>query len=222
MVNRSDLFLIDATFLLEASERAFCGAPLFVSPEGKDNTFLYGFLRDLLRLRRAIGIEKAIVLVGSEAHTASAGPNVDHVCWLRTKMHVRVVREANVAVGSLCRRLATTADWLITANRSLFQLVGSQFSVICPGKETHILTLEALKSAEGVRPEQVPSLLALTDGPKGTVVTKGQAIRILELHGELEADARAQVAFHRGGVHEGNDELAYHPWRQRVRRGEGQ
>lgn len=190
MVKRSELFLIDATFLLEASERAFRGAPFFVSSEGKDHTFAYGFLRDLLRLRMAIGIEKAVVLVGSDANKVSAGQNIDQVCRLLTKLHVGIVREPDVAVGSLCRRLTATADWLITANRSLFQLIGAQFSVICPGKRTEIVTPETLKSAEGVLPEQVPGLLALTVGQKGTVVTKGQAIRILELHSELEAVLR--------------------------------
>ena len=52
------------------------------------------------------------------------------------------------------------------------------------------MTLETLKSAEGILPEQVPGFLALTVGQKGTVFTKGQAIRILELHGELEAVLR--------------------------------
>ena len=161
--------------------------PLFVNSKGEDNTFVYGFLRDLLRLRSAHRIEKAIVVVGREAMDVASGPHIDQVCRLLTTLHVVIVRETKVDVGSLCKQLAATAGWLVTMNRSLFQLVGAQFSVIRPGKETEIMTPETQKSAEGILPEQVPSLLALTLGPKGTVVTKGQAIRILELHGELEA-----------------------------------
>jgi DNA polymerase-1 len=190
VVKRPELFLIDATFLLEASEEAFRGVPLFTSSNGQDNTFVYGFLRDLLRLRSTNEIQRAIVVVGREANKVAAGAHLDQVCGLLTKLHVAVVREPDVAVGSLCKQLAARADWLVTTNRSLFQLVGTTFSVIHLGKETEIVTRETLKSAEGILPEQVPSFLALTVGPKGTVVTKGEAIRMLELHAELEAVLR--------------------------------
>jgi len=190
MVKRTDLFLVDATFLLEASEGAFRGAPLFVSREGQDNTVAYGILRDVLRIRDEIGIQNAIVLVGSEAERASASSKVDCICRLLSKLRVAVVREPRVAVGSLCTRLAATAGWLITANRSLLQLVTAELSVIRPGREIEIITLATLKATEGVHPEQIPSLLAMTTGPKGTVITKGQAVRILELHGELESILR--------------------------------
>jgi DNA polymerase-1 len=186
MVKRADLFLVDATFLLEASEEAFRGAPLFVSREGQDNTIVYGVLRNLLSIRDQIGIRNAVVLVGSEAERASTGSSVDSICRLLSKLHVAVVREPKIAVGSLCGRLAARAGWLITANRSLLQLVAADFSVICPGQEIEIVTLETLKATEGVRPEQIPSFLALTTGPRGTVITKGQVVRILELHGGLE------------------------------------
>lgn len=64
-MNRPDVFLIDATFLLEASGETFSGVPLFVNSKGEDNTFVYGFLRDLSRLGGAYGIEKPSVVVGS-------------------------------------------------------------------------------------------------------------------------------------------------------------
>jgi DNA polymerase-1 len=208
MVKRADLFLVDVTFLLEASEGAFRGAPLFVDREGEDHTIVYGVLRDLLRIRNDIGIRNAIVLIGSEAERASTDSNIDNMCRLLSKLHVAVVREPKLAVGSLCGRLAPTAGWLITANRSLLQLVTAELSVIRPGKEMEIITLETLQATEGVRPEQIPSLLALTTGPKATVITKGQALRILEVHGGLEpilrdpslvasSKLRRQVSAHR-------------------------
>lgn len=57
-MNRPDVFLIDATFLLEASEEMFRGVLLFVNSKGEDNTFVSGFLRDLLGLLGAYRIEK--------------------------------------------------------------------------------------------------------------------------------------------------------------------
>jgi hypothetical protein len=73
VVNRPNVFLIDATSLSIGGERGgvFRGAPPFVNSKGEDNTFVYGFLRDLLRLRSAYGIEKAVV-VGSEAINAAS------------------------------------------------------------------------------------------------------------------------------------------------------
>jgi len=53
MVRADELFLIDSTFLVKASEAAFLGAPLLVDEEGRDHTRTFGVMRDLLRLQNA-------------------------------------------------------------------------------------------------------------------------------------------------------------------------
>src|SRR5439155_203472 len=71
----------------------------------------------------------------------------------------------------------------------LFQLARDDFGIIVPdiaGNGYELVTVESLKTSLGIRPAQVPSFLALTEGGKKPVLTKRQAIRLLELHDDLE------------------------------------
>ena len=63
MVISRGQFLIDATFLAEKSYKTFLGAPLLMDGE-QDCTFVFGLLRDFLRLRHAFEINAGLVLVG--------------------------------------------------------------------------------------------------------------------------------------------------------------
>ena len=67
MVSAEAVFLIDTTFIFRKIAETFHGARLLVA-DGKDVTFTYGFLRDLLRLRLQLGVRRGIVAVGSECH----------------------------------------------------------------------------------------------------------------------------------------------------------
>ena len=60
------LFVIDSTFLLETSRNSFHGSPLLQDSSGRDSTMLFGFARDLLRLRKQLGIRKALVVFGDD------------------------------------------------------------------------------------------------------------------------------------------------------------
>src|SRR5262249_12585857 len=59
-------FLIDARFLLRSTTETFWGTPLIVE-NGRDNTFCYGFMRDLLRLRNLLHIDAGAVALGRDA-----------------------------------------------------------------------------------------------------------------------------------------------------------
>ena len=48
MMNIRQTYLVDTTFFLRQTADVFYGAPLLVA-DGKDHTFAYGFLRDLLK-----------------------------------------------------------------------------------------------------------------------------------------------------------------------------
>ena len=60
------LFVIDSRFLLETSHHTFHGAPLLQDSRGRDTTMLFGFARDLLRLRKQLGMRKALVVMGDD------------------------------------------------------------------------------------------------------------------------------------------------------------
>ena len=60
------LFVIDSTFLLETSRNTFRGAPLLQDSSGRDTTMLFGFARDLLRMRQRVGMRRALIVIGDE------------------------------------------------------------------------------------------------------------------------------------------------------------
>jgi hypothetical protein len=60
--------------------------------------------------------------------------------------------------------------------------VSDEFGVIVPDMANghlEIVTVESLNASLGIRPAQVPSFLALTEGGKQAIFTKGQAVRVL-------------------------------------------
>jgi hypothetical protein len=62
MVRPKDRFLIDTAFLIESAHKSFFGAPLLTS-HGEDHTFVFGFARDFLRMRRSLGIRDGMLVI---------------------------------------------------------------------------------------------------------------------------------------------------------------
>jgi DNA polymerase I-like protein with 3'-5' exonuclease and polymerase domains len=188
MVVPNDVVLLDLTFVLESSEKSFCGAPLILGSQGEDNTVLYGVARDLLRLRKSVGIGHAIVVIGRESNAVSSEGNVNSLVPFLRRFGAAVVYEPKATAASLWRSLSSAARWVVTQNRALFQLVSDDFGIIVPdvtSGELEIVTVESLKASLGIRPDQVPSFLALTEGGKKALFTKRQASRLLEVHDNL-------------------------------------
>src|SRR2546426_633177 len=109
MVMRSDVVLIDLTFLLKATEGSFYGAPLILGPQEEDFTVLYGVTRGLLRLRKSVGIKRAIVVIGSEASAVAAEGNINKIVRLLTRLRTSVTYEPKARTGSICKCLAPAA-----------------------------------------------------------------------------------------------------------------
>lgn len=188
MVAYNDVVIIDLHFILESSEKAFQGAPLIFGQKREDNTVLYGVVRDLFGLRKIVGIGHSIVIIGSEANAVSSEANVNSVVQFLKRLRVTVIDEPTVSSASLCNRLAPAARWVITQNKVLFQLASDDFGVIVPdfadgGLE--VVTAESLRASLDIRPNQVPSFLALTEGGKKSLFTRRQAIRLLEVQDNL-------------------------------------
>jgi len=135
MVAPGDVVLVDLTFLLKANEHSFYDAPLLLGPRGEDNTILYGVARDLLRLRKSLGIRNAIVVIGSDATTISSDTTVNNVLCLLRSLRTVVVHEQKSTAGSLCRSLASVAWWVMTQYKTLLQLVSDKCGIILPDIE---------------------------------------------------------------------------------------
>jgi hypothetical protein len=182
------LFLVDLTFVLKANEQSFYGASLLIDAQGENNTALYGVIRDLLRLRKTLGIRTSIIVIGSETTTVSSEATISRMLRLLRDLRIAVVYEPTKSAGSVCRSIASLARWVVTQNRALFQLISEQFGVIVPSiayGDFEIVTPDSLRVRLGVRPDQVPSFLALTEGGTQALFTKRQATRLLELHSDL-------------------------------------
>jgi len=84
MVTDRGLFLIDSSSLFEETHKTFLGTPL-IFEGGKDNTFLYGFLKYLLTLRCELGISAAIVLISRECWAGASEQEVKETAQLIAK-----------------------------------------------------------------------------------------------------------------------------------------
>lgn len=130
MVRTDELFLIDSTFLFKASEAAFLGAPLLVDEEGRDHTRTFGVMRDLLRLRRMLGIRRAIVVVGEESVAATHKDVVDDLIPLLRRIGARVLREDGSRVVDVCAQVECSAQWIVSMNPAMQQLIADGLGVI--------------------------------------------------------------------------------------------
>jgi DNA polymerase-1 len=182
------LFVIDSTFLLETTRSTFHGAPLLYDSNGHDTTMLFGFARDLLRLRTQLGMRKALVVIGGDGPCPPDSLVSNAVDFLK-RLRVPVLSAKSDRLGDLCAALAERCAWIVTGNKAMLQLTSDRCGVILPKKGTDldVITAASIKGRIGVGSSQVPSFLALAEqNPHNSMLTQRQAVRLLELHGTLE------------------------------------
>ncbi len=184
-------FVIDATFLLDDAEKAFFGSAPLIDGCGRNTSVVYGAVRDMLRLRITLGIARGIVVVGADADEISSALNVELFRDFLLSIGTNVLHEPTVRAGALCRSilLDRKAMWIVTRNKSMMQLVNTSCGVILAseGAAPEVITENALASRHRIRPEQVPSFLALTEAGSAESLTTKQAVRLLEVYGTLNA-----------------------------------
>jgi len=184
-------FVIDATFLLDDAEKAFFGSAPLVDGGGRNTSVAYGAVRDMLRLRRTLGIARGAVVVAADAEDVSSALNLKSFTDCLMGIGTNVLYEPSVRVGAICRSmlLDRKATWIVTRNKSLMQLVNARCGVILVSESSppEVTTEDALATRHHIRPEQVPSFLALTDAGFPESLTTKQAVRLLEVYGTLNA-----------------------------------
>ena len=92
MVNSKDSFVIDATFLIDASHKAFLGAPILLV-DGEDQTFLFGVIRDFLRLRQSLGINRGVMVVGEDAYRVTLTSNIKKIVSFFEDFGILIIHE---------------------------------------------------------------------------------------------------------------------------------
>src|SRR5271169_3775176 len=186
MLDARDTFLIDATGFLEAGQKSFLGAFLLLV-DGEDHTFLFGVLRDLLQLRRNLGINRGVFVVGEEGYQVATGANIAKTVSFLKQLGMAVVHDSHVRVLDLCVGLASLVSHVVTRDRNLLQLAKDPCRVIFLNDKDgiEVFTSESVVSRFGVTPDSIPGFMALTSGPAQTLLTKREAIAVLQQPGDL-------------------------------------
>ena len=189
MAAAADRFLIDSAFILESTHASFSGAPL-LTWDRRDNTFLFGFLRDLLRLRRAIGMSRGVVVASKEAYSVTAHENIRNVLGLLGGLGFPAIDLPGESVLDVGSSLCSQVSHVVTRDKRLLQLAGDDLTILLATaddpRRLECMSPGDIGSKVGVGPKHIPTYLSLTDGPKSLVLTKRQGVRMVELFGSIE------------------------------------
>jgi DNA polymerase I len=189
------VFLIDARFLLRNTTETFWGAPLIVV-DGKDNTFCFGFLRDLLRLRKSLHISAGAVVFGGDALSFATERDIRSVVDMCRELGVSVIYEPKSPVLAVVATYGDRFSNIVTDDRRILRFCTERRAVHL-GKDLGSIervTPDGVQRSLGVPVQHVPTYLALTDGRKHgqassndsqPAVTTREARRLVELHGSL-------------------------------------
>ena len=128
-----------------------------------------------------------MVVVGEDAHHAASDANVENTVAFLRAFAVPVIYEGDRRVLDICARLGPCAQRFVTRNLNLLTLADDGRTVILlkTKEEVAILDSAAVSSSFGVCPACIPALLALTEGPPLTVVSRRQAVSLLQRHPRL-------------------------------------
>src|SRR4030042_5222792 len=201
MVTDRGIFLIDSSSLFEETHKRFLGAPLIVEG-GKDNTFLYGFLKYLLTLRFKLGISPEIVLISRECWAGASDQEVKEAAQLIAEIGIQVINEKKSSIVDICHKYAPTARAIYSDNEALLQFARKDLCIV-RSNDTNgydYLFSDTVLQKYGVAPDRIPTFLALTSGPKDSVITRNQAVRLIEVFGSLEEIFEVRPSFPNPGL----------------------
>lgn len=196
-----DIFLIDSSSLFEETHKTFLGTPLIVEG-GKDNTFLYGFLKYLLTLRFKLGISTPVVLISRECWSGASEQEIKEAVQLIPEMGIPLISEIKSSIVDICHKYAPTAGAIYSENEALLQFARKDLCIVRSNDTNgydHLFSDTVLQKY-GVTPDRIPTFLALTRGPKDSVITRNQAVRLIDLFGNLEEIFEGRSSFPNPGL----------------------
>jgi DNA polymerase I-like protein with 3'-5' exonuclease and polymerase domains len=185
-------FLIDARFLLRNTSETFWGTPLFVV-NGSDNTFCYGFMRDLLRLRNSLHINAGAIALSRDAWSLAPEKDVRTVLEFCRDIGVIVI-EGSGALAIVATFAERFSDIVTDDQRLLYFCTAKRtIHLAQQSSSTEPITPEEVHRRMGVPAQCVPTYLALTEAGKYGQATNGskptltarEARRFVETHGTL-------------------------------------
>ena len=177
------------------------GTPL-IAEGGKDNTFLYGFLKYLLTLRFKLGISAAVVLISRECWSGASEQEVKEAAQLIAEIGIPVINEKNSSIVDICHKYAPTARAIYSENEALLQFARRDLCIVRSNDANgyDYLFSDTVLQKYGVTPDRIPTFLALTSGPKDSVITRNQAVRLIDVFGNLEEILAGRSSFPNPGL----------------------
>ena len=141
----------------------------------------------------ALGVRRGVLVVGIEGHHAAIDADVSAVVEFAQDLGLPVVlHDKRRSVLDICHQLSAIATHLVTNDTKLMQLATDRLSVVRPKSpnEHECLTPKEILSLIGVRPVEIPTFVALHHSeqacPKARPLPRNQAIRLVELYGDLD------------------------------------
>lgn len=190
MVKAERQFLVDTAFIVERTSKTFWGTPL-LTKEGKDHTFTFGFVRELLQMRRDLGLRNLVLLIGEEAYSFATAETIEHLAGFLRRLGFQYIREGQIPGLNLAGALHLRFSHIVTADKRLLQLSKDDFTIVLlrqsQPREFDWLSPDAIRAAMGINPQQVPAYLSLTAGSKTRALYRKQAISLIQAYGDLDS-----------------------------------
>ena len=140
-------------------------------------------MRDALRLRQKLHIQRGILVIGKDAYRVAPESKITLTVELLTQVGLPLLHEPTMRALDIAYSLSPQTSHIITHNKGFLQLATDFIHVVLPkGFDDYVaISGDAVKSYLGVT--DVPTFLTLI---RAAGVTKRQAIRLIELYGNLD------------------------------------
>ncbi len=190
MVSVHDRFIIDATFILKRIHDSFFGAPL-LTVDGKDHTFAFGFARDILRLRRKLGVCGCVLVIGKDSRLVTSDQNIENTIAFLDRLEYPYYHDPLTATLAMVNYLCPHFSHIVTSDKRFLQLARENFGIVLMdvrnANQYTFYSRESIRTQIGVDPINVPTYLTLTTGSKNKTLTHRQAVGLIDLYGNLDA-----------------------------------
>jgi DNA polymerase I-like protein with 3'-5' exonuclease and polymerase domains len=193
MVQPKDRFLIDTAFMVERTQKTFFETPL-LTIDGKDYPWTFGFARDFLRMRRRLGIRHSVFVIGKDSHVLASEQQLHDVMDFLQRFELPYVNDPLHSNLQIIAALCPSFSRIVTADQRLFHLASDHLLIVRPqaGRpdkydSSSYVSPEVMHTELGIAPPDVPTYLTLTEGFGAAKLTHSQAVRLIELYGDLEA-----------------------------------
>jgi hypothetical protein len=190
MVRHESRFLVDTAFIIERIYQTFFGTPLLTA-QGSDHTFTFAFARDFLRLRSKLGIRAGVLVIGRESHSLTTDQNIENIIIFLQELKIPYIRDPSNTGLKMVGSLGSQFSHIVTGDKRFLQLTGYDVTVVLVRHASRYqcdwVSSDTVRTIMGIAPENVLTYLALTESSNAQALTSTQAVRLIELYGDLDS-----------------------------------